>query len=380
MQKYPQPTSAPIQQLSARELVRKRPGMFVGGKDKRALHHLVYLVLDYGVEEAMNMGCSSVWITLNQGEQVTITDDSHGLPTYHDESGRSMLEVIMTTTAQRSYTPSVYNPSYYYGVNGGLHGLGVDIANILSAECRVEVRKSDTLWRQSYKEGIPQTPVEMIRPRPLDEFPGMSITFTPDFTIFEPNTFDYDILAKRCREITYLIPRLTIVLRDEREETLHEDVFHAPNGLTDWIHALNAGKMPLHEVVTGRHEVETPDRQGNLIRIGFEFAFQYTDDVASSIIAYTNMVQTPEGGTHQKGLLEGLRYALKRHWQRPTYQRMLLPGLTAVVSVLHPSPSFENPIKVKLMTPEVEKLARQAVLHTLKQRPDVLAAMARKFA
>jgi DNA gyrase subunit B len=362
-----------IQALTSQQLIRRRTKLFVGGIDQPALHELVHIVLDRAVDDSLAGRCTWIHLTLGKDEQVTITDNSPSLPTETYHYGKSVLELEMTTVgAGRQRT-------HYYEVSGGLHGIGLPAMNALSSECHVEVRKSDTLWRQSYQAGVPLAPVEEICPRPLPALPGTTITFTPDFTIFEPNTFDYDVIAKRCYEITYLIPHLTITLRDERTTPTREEIFYAPDGLTEWIQALNTGKTPLHDILTFTEDFEVTDKYGNSSKIQVAFALQYVEEADSYLLSYVNTVETTHGGTHLDGFMEGLRYALEQHWMRPTRKRMILPGLTAVVTILHPDPTFESQYEVRLISPEVEKLVQQAVTHVMEQRPILLDALAWKI-
>jgi topoisomerase-4 subunit B len=168
-------------------------------------------------------------------------------------------------------------------------------------------------------------------------------------------------------------------LCDEHTKPSREAGFYAPDGLTNWINALNAGKTPLHEILTFAEDFEVMSSYGKPTKIHVAFALQYVQEADSNLLSYVNTVETTHGGTHLTGLLEGLRRTLKRHRQRPTSKKMVLPGLTAILKILHPNPSFESMSKIRLFNPEVEQVTRRAVMHALKQRPDVVAAMAKKM-
>jgi DNA gyrase subunit B len=352
-------TPAQIQQLSTRELVRKRPGMYIGGKDTKALHRLIDDLLQTMIGEN-----TSICMTLLPGESVLIRANST-LPDIANPKGLPPLEAFMTTWTAKNLFTLPPNGNYF-------------MLNALSEQLVAEFGYNGIISRQEYIEGVPTTHVQSVPSHSKKQY--IQLLFKPDFTVFEVHSFNYGLLIQRCRELTYLIPRLTITLRDKRSEVIHEDVFHRPNGLTDWIHALNAGKTPLHDILTFDEDFEVTDSYGNPSKIHIAFVLQYVQEADSNLLSYVNTVETTQGGTHITGFLEGLRRALKRHQQqRPTRKPMVLPGLTAVLKLLHPNPMFESMSKIRLTNPEVEQVTRRAVTHAIKQRPDVLAALAQKL-
>lgn len=360
--------------LDPMQHVRLRPGMYIGGIDARALHHMIYEVMDNAVEEALNDGCTHIWLTLRDGYQVSIRDNSQGLPLDVNEYGISMLQTIMTHIG-----PIQHKTGRSYRTAAGLHGVGLSVVNVLSADYTAEVARDGFLWRQSYKAGIPQTPVEQIRALSEGDSTGTTITFIPDFTIMEHSEFDYDRLVKRCREVAALTPGLSITLRDERDGAVLEDEFHFPNGLADWLRAMNTGKHALHEVVAVHERVEITPEGKTPFAFEIDVAFQYLHEEKTRSFAYINTVRTPDGGTHRRGFYAGLWRAVKSVYRQSLTWAELEPGLTMIVSILHPAPAFESPTKVKLLNSEVEPHTARVVKEALLKHPDVLAAIARKL-
>ncbi len=365
-----------IQALTQRELIRQRPGLFIGGRDRRALHQMVYQVLANVLDEAMNGLCSHIWITLLPDNVVKIQDNSPGLSVDAiSEAGREMLEIIMTTSVRWK----VRFPPDHYRVSGGLYGVGLGAVNLLSSHCTAEVAHVGFIWRQSYREGVPQTPVEKIRPMNPDESTGTTITFQPDFTIFQPNTFDFDLIAQRCQECTYQISGLTMTLRDERETTIREKTFFAPEGLVSWIKALNAGKTAVHPPIYIHQEITARNRQYEEVNMLIELAFQYVESDEITEIAYLNIVHTLQSGTHLDGLHAGIRKMMKKHSPKVRYWRDIAPGFTVIMNIRHSDPTFENAIKTKLMNPEVKNAVEKVVIAALKQQPQIVEAIAHRF-
>ncbi|MCS6774327.1 MAG: DNA topoisomerase (ATP-hydrolyzing) subunit B [Anaerolineae bacterium] len=362
-----------IQVLEGLEAIRKRPGMYVGGTDSRAMHHLVYEVVDNSVDEVLAGYCTRIEVTIHKDESVTVLDNGRGIPiephpTFRNKAGEqvSTLEVVMTNLhAGGKFGTGAYT------VSGGLHGVGVKAVNALSKWLIAEVRRDGKIVRQEYREGKPVTPVEVIgKTSPKDT--GTKVTFLRDETIFtEDNSYKFDLLAQRFREMAFITRGVTIVFRDERDD--REMTFYFEDGISAFVRYLNRNKQALHPVVSAERKV------GN---IGVEFALQYTDATVQSEFYFANTINTPDGGTHQTGFRSALTRSLNDYARKAGLlkdkdanldSRDTLEGLTAVVSIKHPEPQFESQTKVKLMNTDaktaVEQVVRETLLEFLEQNP-----------
>ncbi|MDW8227071.1 MAG: ATP-binding protein, partial [Anaerolineales bacterium] len=207
-----QQTEDHIQYLDPMVHVRMRPGMYVGGTDARALHHLIYEVVDNSIDEALAGRCDTIVVTLYDDNYVSVADNGGGIPVGpNKELGISTLQVVMTKIGAGGKFDSGA-----YKVSGGLHGVGVSAVNALSAHLRAEVKRDGYLFCQEYQAGVPLGPVERVRPLEPGETSGTIITFRPDFTVMEPNEFSYQVLAERFRQMAFVTRRVTITLRDLR--------------------------------------------------------------------------------------------------------------------------------------------------------------------
>jgi DNA gyrase subunit B len=209
-----------------------------------------------------------------------------------------------------------------------------------------QIRRDGFLWQQTYSEGLCTSNLMQLRPLEPNETTGTAITFTPDFTVFEPNEFSYTTLAKRFRELAYLVPGLTITLKDEREQPEGTEVdFYAPNGLADYVAYLNRDYRVIHQPIHRREQVEAKKSYEESVTVDVEIAFQFVEQPQTLVLSYANTEATIEGGTHVDGLLEGIetvfntvfidQQLVKKYEDRLTIHEMM-PGLTAVVSILHP--------------------------------------------
>ncbi|GIK67375.1 MAG: hypothetical protein BroJett018_51690 [Chloroflexota bacterium] len=342
--------------LEGREHVRKRPGMYIGGTESLALHHMVYEVLDHMVEEAFVGRCNHIWLTLLPDNWVTIRDNSLGLPIEpYKDFGLTVMEALLQHLIDYK---SAYEPDIYR-VTGGLHGVGLAVVNMVSAEMKIENARDGFLWRQSYREGIPQTPLEKVRPLQTDER-GTMFSFVPDFSLLQPNPFDYDRLAHRCREIAYQVSGLSITIRDERVVTAMERTYATTEGLKSLIQELNAHTEPLHEIVHVAQELTLPN--ASTAKYSVEFAFQFTTSSQSHILSFVNTVETTSGGTHLEGLKAAILSVLNEADLYPDDDMEDTPeltwkkvsrGLSAVISVRHANPVFQSPTKALLGNTEI---------------------------
>jgi DNA gyrase subunit B len=349
-----------IQALEGIEHVRKRPGMYVGGTDIKALHHLVYEVVDNAIDEALAGACNRIDITIHPDSSVTVEDNGRGIPvgphpTKKDANGKPMetLDVVMTVIgAGGKFGGGGYK------VSGGLHGVGVSAVNALSEWMVTEVKRDGKYWKQEYKRGIPQGKIHQIG-KVKDET-GTKQTFKFDKQIFVED-FDYrfDTLVQRLREMAFVTRGVTIRFVDERAN--REMTFYFEGGITSFVRYLNRNRENLHPVVYVEKEIEG---------IGVEAAIQYTDAFTESVYSFANTINTIDGGTHMTGLRASLTRVINDYARKSGLLKDSDPnftgddtreGLTAIVSVKHPSPQFESQTKVKLMNPEVQTYVTQVV-------------------
>ncbi len=336
-----------IKPLNPTEHIRMRPGMYIGGVDERALHIMVYEVMDNAVNEILEGYGDHLWIVLKPNHTIVVRDNGRGIRVSEVESwGKNSLEITMMGMGQGRH--GKYD----------LSGLGIWAVNALSASCTAEVARDGYLWQQTYRAGVPQTAVTQVRPLADNESTGTTITFTPDFTIFEPNDFRYDLIIERVWELAYLIPNLTIEVRDERAEPHHEDHFNLPTGLAQLVTDLNAERSSLHEVVTSEQEWSLqPTYRGSSHPVKVDFALQYTDSMDTVERSYANTINTTEGGTHLSGLWAALISVINEYaandGDEPFTQREIAAGLTIVVSIKHEYLTFESQTRAKLINPEV---------------------------
>ncbi len=355
-------TEASIQRLSGLEAVRRRPGMYVGGTDLRALHHLVYEVVDNSIDEALAGACSEISVTIYKNGAVSVADNGRGIPVgKHPTEKISTLQLVMTElNAGGKFGGGGYK------VSGGLHGVGVSAVNALSIGLEADVRRDGYLWRQRYQRGKPVSEVEKVG-KAHDT--GTTVLFMPDSEIFPDTQFRFDTLANRFREMAFVTRGVTIYLRDEREEPFpHEMSFYFEGGIRSFVRYLNRNRKPLHDVVYGGQVFEVEELHGAKIEI--EVAIQYADYYSESLLAFANTIHTPDGGTHLEGLRAAVTRAINFYAKKAGVLKESDPsftgedtyeGLTAIVSIKHPEPQFESQTKVKLLNPEVKGLVQTLV-------------------
>ncbi len=344
-----------IQVLEGLEAVRRRPGMYVGGTDIKALHHLIYEVVDNSIDEVLAGACDRVEIIIHPDSSVTVSDNGRGIPVdIHPQMKKPALEVVMTVL----HAGGKFGGGSYK-VSGGLHGVGVSAVNALSEWCRVEVKRDGKIHTQRYERGYPTGPVEVTGKADAQET-GTRTTFKYDPEIFKGELdFRFETLVQRFREMAFVTRGVTIYLFDER--TNREMTFYFEGGIMSFVRYLNRNRDVLHPVVHVEKEVDG---------ITVAAAIQFTDAYSESVYAFANTINTIDGGTH----LTGLRSAVTRTINDYARRSGLLKeaeanfsgddtreGLTAIVSIKHPDPQFESQTKVKLMNPEVQTIAQQVV-------------------
>ena len=349
-----------IQYLEGMEHVRRRPGMYVGGTDVRALHHLVYEVVDNSVDEALAGRCDSIQVVLHEDGSVSIDDNGDGIPVgVHPTEKISTLELVMT----RLGAGGKFN-GQAYKVSGGLHGVGVSAVNALSSKMTASVRRGGKLWQQTYHAGQPEGPVKEIRKLAKDEHTGTLIDFQPDATIMQETEFNYYTLAQRFREMAFVARGVKIGLRDERVKPFPREIsFYFEGGIQSFVRYLNRNRKSLHPVIFGERDITFNEGDPKkAYTVGVEFAFQYTEASTTTELAFANTINTPDGGSHLTGMRTSITRVINNYARKggmlkekdPNFSGTdTLEGLTAIVSVKHPDPQFESQTKVKLMNPEV---------------------------
>jgi DNA gyrase subunit B len=346
-----------IQVLEGLEAVRRRPGMYVGGTDQKALHHLVYEVVDNSIDEALNGPCNRINITIHADQSVTVEDNGRGIPVdIHPEKKVSALEVVMTIL----HAGGKFGGGSYK-VSGGLHGVGVSAVNALSEWCEVRVKRNGKIYFQRYERGIPLADVKVIGKSDPD-VTGTETTFLFDKEIFKGEmSYRFDTLCQRFREMAFVTRRVEIRFFDEREKPTNRMTFFFEGGIKSFVRYLNRNREVMHPVFYVEKEVEGVD---------IEAALQYTDAYAESVYCFANTINTIDGGTH----LTGFRAATTRVINDYARRNGLIKdsdsnfsgddtreGMTAVISIKHPDPQFESQTKVKLMNAEVQMLVQQIV-------------------
>ena len=349
--------------LKGLEAVRRRPGMYVGGTDIKALHHLIYEVVDNSIDEALAGVCDQIEVTIHPDESVTVRDNGRGIPTaVHPQTGKSTLETVMTML----HAGAKFDGGGYK-VSGGLHGVGVSAVNALSTwmETIVDNPRDGQRYRQRYERGVPVTPVEKIG---RAKGRGTTTTFLRDDTIFDPHlSFRWETLVQRFREMAFVTRGIKIKFVDERVENgiPREMNFYFEGGIVSFARYLNRNRSVLHDPIHVNKEVDG---------IGVEIAIQYTDLHTTTVYAFANTINTIDGGTH----LTGLRTALTRSINDYAHKAKILKdkdpnftgadtreGLTAIVSIKHPDPQFESQTKVKLMNAEVAGIVASVAYEAL---------------
>ncbi len=343
-------TAANIQVLEGLEAVRKRPGMYIGNTDLYGLHHMVYELVDNSIDEALAGYCDTIRVTIGADSVVTVEDNGRGIPVdVQKQTGKSALEVVFTVL----HAGGKFGGGGYK-VSSGLHGVGASVVNALSERLVAEVRKDGTVYRQEYRKGLPQGPVEAIGP--TDERNGTVVTFLPDRTIFTTIDYSFETLLQRFREMAYLTKGLTISLRDERsgEGREREYTFYFEGGIVSFVRHLNLSRQPLHSrpFYVEKQVAET----------AVEVALQYNDSFAESIYSFANNINTVDGGSHLSGFRAALTRSLNDYARRAGILKDsdanlsgedVREGLTAVISVKVLDPQFESQTKNKLNNTEV---------------------------
>ena len=380
-----------IQVLEGLEAVRKRPAMYIGDISEKGLHHLVNETVDNSIDEAMAGYCTDIEVTINEDNSITVEDNGRGIPVdMHEKLHKSALEVVMTVL----HAGGKFDKGSYK-VSGGLHGVGVSCVNALSTHMLSQVFRGGKIYQQEYEKGKPIYPVKVVGETNKR---GTRQQFWPDPTIFTHTVYKWDIIANRMRELAFLNAGIKITLKDLRpdeEGKTKEQVFHAKDGLKEFVRYVDRHRTHLFDDVI---YLKT-EKQG----IPIEVAVMYNTDYSENIHSYVNNINTIEGGTHLTGFRMALTRTLKAYAEAdPTISKQIekakveiapedfREGLTAVISIKVAEPQFEGQTKTKLGNSEVQGAVQQAVNEALsdylEEHPDeakricekvVLAATAR---
>jgi DNA gyrase subunit B len=356
--------SANITVLEGLEAVRKRPGMYLGDvHDGSALHHLVWEVVDNGVDEHLAGYCNSISVSVHFDGSITVEDDGRGIPVGMHEKGVSAAEVVMTVLHAGG---KFDNASYK--VSAGLHGVGVSAVNAVCESLRLEIRREGRVWFQEYRRGVPLAPLVAIGET---DATGTKVTFKPDHGIFTNTEYNYGILSNRLRELSFLNSGLKISLSDEREAG-HRDTYEFKGGIKEFIGLLTENREPTHEeVIAFEAEVPLADDKAS---IAIDIAMRWTSAYAEQVLCYTNNVHNRDGGTHLTGLKTALTKTLNTYGQAENLFKDVKNGLSGddsreglicVVHVKHPDPSFDSQTKSKLVSSEVKAAVETSVTEHL---------------
>ena len=351
-----------IQVLEGLEAVRKRPAMYIGDISEKGLHHLVNETVDNSIDEAMAGYCTDIEVTINEDESITVQDNGRGIPVdMHAKLHKSALEVVMTVL----HAGGKFDKGSYK-VSGGLHGVGVSCVNALSTRMKSQVFRDGKIYQQEYEKGKPLYPVKVVGETDLR---GTRQQFWPDPTVFTTTHYQWDIIARRMRELAFLNAGIRITLRDMRpneEGKTREEVFHAKDGLKEFVRYVDRHRTHLFDDVI---YLKT-EKQG----IPIEVAVMYNTDYSENIHSYVNNINTIEGGTHLTGFRAALTRTLKAYADNdPAISKQIekakieiagedfREGLTAVIAIKVAEPQFEGQTKTKLGNSEVAGAVQQAV-------------------
>ena len=367
-------TAEQIQVLERLEAVRKRPGMYIGSTSARGLHHLVYEIVDNSIDEALAGYCNNIWVTIGQGNVITVEDDGRGIPVdIQQQTGLPAVEVVFTIL----HAGGKFGGSGYK-VSGGLHGVGASVVNALSEYLEVEVFQNGNVYFQRYERGARVAPLAVTG---KTDKVGSRVTFLPDGDIFDEVEFDFDTLLTRLREQAFLNGGVKIILADRREGREQEVCLHYEGGIVSFVEYINAKKSVevLHEPIYVGVKKETCEA---------EIALQYNDSYNEIILSFANNINTTEGGMHETGFKSGLtkvlndyarRFGILKDNDKNLSGEDVREGLTAVISVKLEDAQFEGQTKTKLGNSEMRGLVEELISTKFSAFLEENPAVARKI-
>ncbi len=351
--------SAQLGKLEGLEAVRKKPGMYIGGTDERALHHCVSEVLDNSVDEHLAGYCSKIDVTIQVDGSISIRDNGRGIPVdIHPQYGIPGVEMVLTTL----HSGGKYGQGGYK-FSGGTHGVGAKCVNAVSEWFEVEVSREGEVHHMEFERGKTTQKLHVIGKA---KNTGTLITFKPDPEIFRETTvFKSDIIAQRLRELAFLNSGLEIIFTDERNTDLKPETYLYKDGVEQFVKQLNKSKEPLHPKPISFQKETREKLDDKDIEVHVQVVLQYNDSYNDQVLCYTNTIYNPDGGTHLSGFRSAVTRAINQYAKSNNLLKEKDPqitgddvreGLTAVISVKHSDPKFESQTKVKLLSPEVERI------------------------
>ena len=349
--------------LEGLEAVRKKPGMYIGGTDERALHHCVSEVLDNSVDEHLAGHCKVIDVTIHVDGSISIRDDGRGIPVdIHPQYKIPGVEMVLTTL----HSGGKYGQGGYK-FSGGTHGVGAKCVNAVSEWFEVEVSRGGQIHHMTFERGKTTKKLEVIGKA---KGTGTLITFKPDPEIFKETTvFVADRIAQRLRELAFLNSGLKINFTDERPATPKPETYYYKDGVVEFVKQMNQGKTALHQPPVRIAKEMRTEIDGKPAEVHLEVVLQYNDSFNDLVLCYTNTIHNPDGGTHLSGFRSALTRAINQFAKANSLLKEKDPqitgddvreGLAAVISIKHSDPKFESQTKVKLLSPEVESIVGSA--------------------
>lgn len=368
-----------IQVLKGLEAVRKRPGMYIGSTTVQGLHHLVWEIVDNGIDEALAGFCDEINVIVEPDDSITVTDNGRGIPVdIQKETGKPALETVFTVL----HAGGKFGNGGYK-VSGGLHGVGASVVNALSTELDVKVARQGKEYYMDFARGHVNTAMKVIKDDLSQSAHGTTVHFVPDPEIFRETTvYNINTLIDRLRELAFLNKGLKITVEDRREGKEKQESFHYEGGIRHYVEFLNEG----HELLFDPPIYVEGEYKG----ITVEVSLQYTDDYRSNLLTFTNNIHTYEGGTHETGFKTALTRVINDYGRKSGQIKGnvtlsgedVREGLTAVVSIKHPNPQFEGQTKTKLSNSDArtatDHIFAETMTRFMMENPDVARKIVEK--